>query len=616
MLKPRLVKIFSIKHLNRLKLSILQVFLVCGIVGYIGKRDAAPIIFNSLKKLEYRGYDSYGFATVKENRLFLEKNTGKISEAKEINLPGNVGIAHSRWATHGGVTKENAHPHVDCKNSIAIVHNGIIENFQELKKMLMDKGHVFKSETDSEIIAHLMEENLHLGFEEAAKKTALMLEGRYAIVMISTEHPDKMIGIRKGSPLIVGVKSAGETTEYFLASDVLAFLDQTKNVMYIDDDEMVIIDKKPKFINFVKNEEVWKRLITIDWDAQQAEKGGYKHFMIKEIMEQKDTIARAINQPEEEIMRIAEEINKAYGTFFTGCGTAGKVCMAAEYFFSKIAKKHVNAVFSSEFPNYHHFLTERTLLIPISQSGETADVLEAVRIAKKKGVKIISLVNVKGSTLDRESDYTFLINAGPEKAVASTKATTSQLALVMLLAYACAGKLEEGKRLLIETAAKVNDMLNPRYEDRIRKLAEKIYKQKNIYIIGRSLNYPMALEAAIKIQEVSYIHAEGFAGGELKHGPLALIHEGVPCIVLVANDEAKQDIISNAMEVKARGGYIIGVSPENNEIFDYWIKVPDVGNASPIVNIIPVQILAYHLAILNGHDPDYPRNLSKSVTVK
>jgi len=615
-LKPRLVKIFSIKHLNRLKLSILQVFLVCGIVGYIGKRDAAPIIFNSLKKLEYRGYDSYGFATVKENRLFLEKNTGKISEAKEINLPGNVGIAHSRWATHGGVTKENAHPHVDCKNSIAIVHNGIIENFQELKKMLMDKGHVFKSETDSEIIAHLMEENLHLGFEEAAKKTALMLEGRYAIVMISTEHPDKMIGIRKGSPLIVGVKSAGETTEYFLASDVLAFLDQTKNVMYIDDDEMVIIDKKPKFINFVKNEEVWKRLITIDWDAQQAEKGGYKHFMIKEIMEQKDTIARAINQPEEEIMRIAEEINKAYGTFFTGCGTAGKVCMAAEYFFSKIAKKHVNAVFSSEFPNYHHFLTERTLLIPISQSGETADVLEAVRIAKKKGVKIISLVNVKGSTLDRESDYTFLINAGPEKAVASTKATTSQLALVMLLAYACAGKLEEGKRLLIETAAKVNDMLNPRYEDRIRKLAEKIYKQKNIYIIGRSLNYPMALEAAIKIQEVSYIHAEGFAGGELKHGPLALIHEGVPCIVLVANDEAKQDIISNAMEVKARGGYIIGVSPENNEIFDYWIKVPDVGNASPIVNIIPVQILAYHLAILNGHDPDYPRNLSKSVTVK
>jgi len=276
----------------------------------------------------------------------------------------------------------------------------------------------------------------------------------------------------------------------------------------------------------------------------------------------------------------------------------------------------VNFVVSSEFPNYNHFLTDKTLLVTISQSGETADVMEAVEAARKAGVRVISLVNVMGSSLHRNSDYTFLINAGPEKAVASTKATTSQLALVTLLAYAVTGRLEEGKRLLMETASKVNDMLNPRYEARITRLARKLRNSRDVYIIGRSLNYPMALESAIKIMEVSYIHAQGFAGGELKHGPLALIGGGTPCIVLVANDENRDDIISNAMEIKARGGYVIGVSPENNDAFDYWLRVPDVGNASPIVNIIPIQILAYHLAVLRGYDPDYPRNLAKSVVVK
>ncbi|MCK4714933.1 MAG: SIS domain-containing protein, partial [Candidatus Aenigmarchaeota archaeon] len=361
---------------------------------------------------------------------------------------------------------------------------------------------------------------------------------------------------------------------------------------------------------------VEKRLIHIEWDARQAEKGEFPHYVIKEIMEQKETIIRAINQDEDAILRTAEEIKKARGTFFSGCGTAGKVCMAGEYIFSKVANKHVNFAVSSEFPNYHHFLTDRTLLITISQSGETADLMEAVEVAKKKGVKVISLVNVMGSSLQRSSDFAFMINAGPEKAVASTKATTAQLALITLLAYAVAGKLQEGKRLLMETAAKVNDMLNPRYEARIADLAEKLKDSRNIYIIGRSLNYPMALESAIKIMELSNIHAQGFAGGELKHGPLALIDEGAPCIVLAANDETRPDIISNAMEVKSRGGYIIGISPENNEVFDYWIRVPDVGNASPIVNIIPVQILAYHLALKRGCDPDYCRNLAKSVTVK
>ncbi len=586
---------------------------MCGIIGYVGDKEAAPILIDSLKKLEYRGYDSFGFATSSGGAIHIDKSTGKISQNRALaSLAGNMGFGHTRWATHGGVTKENAHPHTDCKNHVVIVHNGIVENYQELKKELLARGHTLRSQTDTEIIAHLIEEGIHYGFEGAVKKAIEKIEGRYALLAME-KGSDHLIAVRRGSPLIIGV---GEG-ENFVASDIPAFLEHTRNVMYLDDHQMAVIRKDSiMFFNLLDGNEIQKRIVTIDWNAEQAKKGDYPHFMIKEIMEQKETIKRAINQDEEDIQRIAAEINKAFGTFFIGCGTAGKVCLTGEYIFSKVAKKHVNFCFGSEFPNYHYFLKPETLMITISQSGETADVLEAVEVAKKEGVKVISLVNVMGSTLDRISDHTFLINAGPEKAVASTKATTSQLALVTLLAYATAGKLEEGKRLLMETASAVNDMLNPRYEEHIRRLAERIKDEQNIYIIGRSLNYPMALESAIKIQEVSYIHAEGFAGGELKHGPIALIGKGTPCIALVANDEVKHDIISNAMEIKSRGGFIIGISPENNEVFDYWIKVPDAGNASPIVNIIPVQILAYHLAVLRGCDPDYPKNLAKSVTVK
>jgi glucosamine--fructose-6-phosphate aminotransferase (isomerizing) len=337
--------------------------------------------------------------------------------------------------------------------------------------------------------------------------------------------------------------------------------------------------------------------------------------MIKEIMEQKETIIRAINQNDDEIKKVAGAINRAYGVFLIGCGTAGNVCHTGEYIFSSIAKKHVNHVVASEFPGYRDFLTKRTLLIMVSQSGETADVLEAVRVAREKGAKVISLVNVRGSTLHRMSDFTFHINAGPEKAVASTKATTAQLAILYLLAYACAGRIEDGKRLLLEAASKINDMLNPRYNERIRSLASSMQRKKDIYIIGRSLNYPMAIEAAIKIMEVSYIHAHGFAGGELKHGPIALIAKNTPCIVLTG-DGSDQDTVNNAMEIKARGGYIIGVGPKKYDVFDFWLKTPDVGLASPMVNIIPVQLLAYHLGDLRGCDIDTPRNLAKSVTVK
>jgi glucosamine--fructose-6-phosphate aminotransferase (isomerizing) len=589
---------------------------MCGIVGYVGERKVAPLLVDSLKRLEYRGYDSCGVATLDKGKVWIRKDRGKIDKVngklRLDDLPGRIGFGHTRWATHGKVSKANAHPHTDCKGDITVIHNGIIENFSELRKGLKRKGHKFRSETDTEIIAHLIEDNLRSGLslEESVRKTMNSLGGRSAVIVAKRGFPG-LIAARTGSPLILGVGRG----EYFIASDVPAFLNHTRKVMYLDDGEMVVIKDKPRFSNLVDGGRIKKRIITIDWDAKQAERGEHKHYMIKEIMEQKETIMRAINQDEGEIKRVADEINRAFGVFLTGCGTAGKVCQTGEYVFSNVAKKHVNYVVSSEFPNYKHFLTKKTLLITVSQSGETADVLEAVKAAKEKGVKIISLVNVRGSTLDRISDITFLIKAGPEKAVASTKATTAQLAILYLLAYACADKLKEGKNLLLETASKINDMLNPRYDKHIKKLAKMIHKKRNVYIIGKALNYPMALESAIKIMEVSYIHAQGFAGGELKHGPIALIERGSPCIVLTTND-GRDNVMGNAMEVKARGGFIIGVGPKRSDVFDYWLKTPDVGLASPIVNIIPVQLLAYHLGVLRGCDIDQPRNLAKSVTVE
>lgn len=589
---------------------------MCGIFAYSGpKKNAAEIVIEGLKKLEYRGYDSWGIAFSGKDKLELFRKVGKIGEfdlSKNTLPETTLAIGHSRWATHGGVTEANAHPHCDENQKFAVVHNGIIENYRELKAELIKKGHIFKSETDTETIVHLLEDYAkNDDFVTAAKKTLARLEGRYAILAIKTGE-QKIVAARRGSPLIVG---AGKG-EFFVASDIPAFLEYTRDVMYLDDNEMVVVNEKPHFYRLDTGEEIEKRVIQINWTAQSAEKGDFKHFMIKEIMEQKDTIYRAINQEDKEILKLAEEIKKAYGTFLIGCGTAGKVCLAASYIFSKVAKRHINVIVGSEFPSYEDFLKEKSLVIAVSQSGETADTLEAIEVARKKGTKVLSIVNVEGSTMDRESDFAIHIKAGPEKAVASTKATTSQLAILTMLAYACIDQLQEGKRVLIETAGKINDMLNPRYEEHIHALAEKIKNVESMYVIGKAVNYPMALEAAIKLQEVSYIHAEGFAGGELKHGPIALISEGTPVVVLAANDGTYKDILNNAQEIKARGGYIIGVAPQNEEVFDYWIRVPDAGIASPIVNIIPIQLLAYHLALLRQNNPDMPRNLAKSVTVK
>jgi glucosamine--fructose-6-phosphate aminotransferase (isomerizing) len=586
---------------------------MCGIIAYIGQKDASEIVIEGLKKLEYRGYDSWGIAIKSNPSLAIHKQVGKISDFDALDsLPkGSVAMGHTRWATNGAVTKENAHPHTCCKGKIAVVHNGIIENFQELKEQLSD--HDFLSETDTEIIAHIIEDNMEEGmdFEPAVRKALTRLDGRFAIVALSADS-DKVVAARKGSPLVLGIGDDG----YYIASDIPAFLEHTNNVVFLEDGDFTTISKGKVSYSDFNGKPLSRASQKISWGMEQASLNGYDHYMIKEILEQRSTIKLAISQPEDKMGRIVRMIDEAKGTFFIGCGTAGKVGLVGSYIFSTVAKKHVNAVVGSEFPNYHDFLTKDTLLVCISQSGETADTLEAIEVAKKVGCKVVSIINVMGSTMMRMSDEYLLCNSGPEKAVCSTKVTTAQIAILTLLAYACAGKLEEGKRLLSSVGTKVDVMLDDDYLSTIQFLAKKIAGHESMYIIGRGLNYHMALEGAIKMQEVPYIHAEGFAGGELKHGPIALIEEGTPCIALVANDAVKHEILINALEIRSRGGFIIGISPKDNDIFDFWIPVPDVAIASPIFNIIPIQLLSYYTAVEKECDPDKPRNLAKSVTVK
>ncbi len=584
---------------------------MCGIVGYLGKKDAAPILFEALKKLEYRGYDSYGFATSDGSKIWLDKSTGKISETKPKELPGKIGIAHTRWATHGGVTAENAHPHTDCNGEIVVVHNGIIENYQELRKELLDKGHEFKSETDTEIIPHLIEEYMKENdFATSVVKTLNRLEGSFAVAIVNVKA-NKMTVARKGSPLVLGIGK----DEYFVASDIPAFLEHTKQVMYLHDGDIVTFDGGIEVFSTLEGKKVERKIDTVAWDAEQAMKGEFEHYMLKEISEQADVIKRAISQDSKEIMDIARQINEAKGIFLVACGTASYACTSASYFFSKVAGKHINVVLGSEFPYYKHFLTPKTLVIAVSQSGETADTLESVRVAKEAGARVISLVNVMGSTLMRESDQHLLLNAGPEIGVASTKVYTAMLVVLYLLAYATIGKFDEGRKKIRRLYLDVYKLTSATMRKNIKALAEKIKTRDHLFLLGRGHQYPTAEEAALKVKEISYIHAESFAGGELKHGPIALIEKGTPAIFFVSPDNEKE-IISNASEIKARGGFVVGVGSKNNEVFDFWIKTPEAGDLNPILQIIPMQLLAYELAVLRGCNPDMPRNLAKSVTVK
>jgi glucosamine--fructose-6-phosphate aminotransferase (isomerizing) len=592
---------------------------MCGIFGYVGKeKNLSKLLLDGISKLEYRGYDSAGITVFdKKGRVKIIKEVGEIKNLKKLlknkKILGEIGIAHTRWATHGGVTRKNSHPHTDCSGKIVVVHNGIIENYEEIKKDLIKKGHRFVSETDTEVFPHLVEEKLKskkLNFTEAVRLSFKELEGLNAVVACSEKE---MVAFRKGSPLVAG---KGENGNY-ISSDIPGLISQTKDLVLIDENSGVMITKENIFSINIKTGKIRKaKFQTVEMEENSRDKGSFPHFLLKEIYEEAEVVARVAANNKKEIDKAISMIKKAWGIYFTACGTAAHAGLAATYFFSEIARSHVNFAYGSEFPYFENFLVPKSLLIVASQSGETMDTLEAVRAAKKHRSKILALVNVPGSSLSRLSDFNILLKAGPERAVLSTKAYIAKLALFFLFAHALVGKYKKGIDLLRKTSKSINKMFYGRIEKKMKTLAKKLLKEKDIYIIGRGANYATALEGALKIKEASYLHAEGFAGGELKHGVIALIEKGTPCITVVANDEAKESILSNATELSSRGGYIIGISPTKEKVFDYWIKVPDVGWASPIINIIPLQFLAYYLAVLKGYNPDKPRNLAKSVTVK
>lgn len=611
---------------------------MCGITSYLGLRQqAGALVKAGLQKLEYRGYDSFGFAEFCGPQVYLTRQVGQISEfkisAKEFRK-APLALGHTRWATHGDIKVWNAHPQLSADGQVAVVHNGVIENYVELKKELQRQGVKFKSTTDTEVIPNLIAQHLvETDLATAVRLTTQRIVGRFAFVAARVGRAE-LVAARQGSPLVLGIEkfflktsarrlAKAEGRSFFIASDTQAFLNYTHDVVYLDDGELVSVTASPRadhfhahFFRLAEGQPVKKRVISFAPVLERTPKNGFRHFMLKEIFEQKRTIKQALNQPEEHFQKLAQLIRESFGTFLIGCGTVGKVCQVAKYVFAQVARRHINVIAGSEFDTAEPFLTPKTLLIAVSQSGETADILEAFEIASRRKVRIAAIVNVLTSSVARAANFVLPINVGIEKAVASTKATTAQLAILILLAFTLAKNFQRGRQILIEAAAQLDEVLNPRYSKFLAGIARELKQVESLYIIGKATDYPLALEAAIKLQEVSYIHAEGFAAGELKHGPLALITQGVPVLAFVPAQKYRKEVLMNVAEVEARGGRVIGISPENDKFFAQWIRVPDCGLAQPLVNIIPVQLLAYHLAVLRKNNPDYPRNLAKSVTVR
>jgi glucosamine--fructose-6-phosphate aminotransferase (isomerizing) len=588
---------------------------MCGIFGYVGARNtAADITLEGLKRLEYRGYDSWGVAVAKDNTIVVKKKAGKIGDATVDDMPeSTLAFGHTRWATHGGVTDVNAHPHLDCTGEVAVIHNGIFENYEEVKKRLVKQGHRFISETDTEVIAHLIEEyRKRMMFSKAMQKTFNEMEGLNAVIAIDIKT-GQMIAVRNGSPLVVGFGNK----ENYLASDASALLPHTKQVHFLEDNELAIVGANAIMLFDVKTgERRQPRKQRLTWSLAQAEKGKYPYFMLKEIHEQPGLVSEIAGESSQQALEIARTLKLAHGAYITGCGTSAHASMAAAYLFSQIAKRHVNWAIGSEFSYQTDFLVPKSAVLAISQSGETMDILETIKNAKAKGATIVGLVNVVGSSLWRMSDLALPIGVGPEKGVASTKAFTGQLAHLIMLAYAMDGRVKKGAAMVGKAAKVARSMFKPEQIERIKTLARKLKKVDHIYVVGRGLSYPASLETALKVKEISYIHAEGFAAGELKHGVIALVEKGTPCIVYAPDDEMYGANLAGAMELKARGGYVIGISHKPAEVFDYYIPVPSAGAATIIPNVIVGQLLAYYLTIERGLDPDMPRNLAKSVTVK
>ena len=546
---------------------------MCGIIGYTGKEPAAPILYGALTRLEYRGYDSAGIATIDDNRIHVVKEKGKLEEigrqCNEVNLPGLVGIGHVRWATHGGATRENAHPHCDSEQKIAVVHNGIIANYEELKSQLLSK-YTFRSETDTEVIPHLIRYYMDSGlsFEDAFFAMTKELKGSYAILAIYALEPDKILAARRDAPLVIGL---GDDANY-IGSDVLSFLPHTNKVIYLDDGESATLNKENVKVYDNDHNEIHKKPELVNWKWKEGNKGDYDYFMIKEIEEQPRVIRQALLQDDKVLMNMAMEILRARQVVFVGCGTSRHAALIGRYAFSKIGRIFSDVVMGSEFGYFSESIDKGTVVIAISQSGETADVLSGVRQAKANGAIVFSLVNVIGSSLARLSDQALYLNCGPEIAVAATKSFTAQLCILYQLAYALDNRLQEGKSKILDLSLMVGSDLDS-YATSVPALAHKMRNKKEFYFLARGVNFAVADEGALKLKEIAYVHAEGMPAGELKHGTLALIENGTPVIAICPLDYTYEDSLANIMEAKARGAYVIGVSNVESVIFDDTIKI-------------------------------------------
>jgi len=576
---------------------------MCGIVGYYGNDEAAEKIYRGLKRLEYRGYDSAGIATAGNPSIKVEKGEGTIDEVSEAEIDGTSGIGHTRWATHGGVNDRNAHPHTDCGEEIAVVHNGIINNYEGLKEKLENRGHSFSSETDTEVVPHMLKEKMNEGLtlKEALMDVEERLEGSYAIAAVL--KTGEMVAVKQDSPLAIGVNGS----EKFLASDVTPFLEHTSKAIFLEDGDVVEFNGKLEIYN--QREPVEREIQEVDWDAEQASKEGHDHFMQKEIKEQPKTVKKASFQDKSDLEEAVEMLDKADEIYLTGCGTASfAASLGAKYL--EEAGYNVRTEQAHELEYSADNISEDDLVIAVSQSGETADLLS---LLDKSPAPTLAVVNAVGSTLARQSDHTLYINAGPEIGVASTKAFTSQLGVLKLLQYASEGKIEEGRKKLLETAEAVEKVLENN-KDTIEAISDYFTGKEHAYFIGRDKGYEMADEAALKLKELSYIHAEAFPGGEFKHGTLALVEEGTP-VVAFLKDNGYDEIVSNAAEARSRGADLIGVGKNEISSFEYFIEIPDKG-LEEIVEVAPFQMIAYLTSVELGHNPDKPRNLAKSVTVK
>ena len=608
---------------------------MCGIVGYVGKKNAQEVILQGLEKLEYRGYDSAGIAIVEDGVIKSEKFKGRLavlSDFLEANpIKGSLGIGHTRWATHGAPSDENSHPHLNADNTIAVVHNGIIENYVSLKEDLIAKGYKFKSQTDTEVIVHLLDSLYEGNLLEAVNKLTSIIRGAYAIGVVCSKSPNEMVAVRNESPLIVGLGQ----DENFIASDIPALLKYTRDVCILENGETVHLTPEKVTIYSPDKKEVKRDKFTVDWDVESASKGGYDHFMLKEIHEQptaiKDTLLRRLDENGkiklDDIKLTKEDLEKISKVYIVACGTAYNAGLVGRYAIEKFAQIPVEPDIASEFRYREPFIDQNTLLIVISQSGETLDTLAAIREAKRKGARILSVTNVVGSSVARESDDVFYTWAGPEIAVASTKAYTTQMTALYMIALDLAltkGTITEEFYFdmiekMKELPAKVEKILE-NYED-IKQIAKEIKDKHSAFYLGRGLDYQTAMEGALKLKEISYIHTEAFAAGELKHGTIALIEEGTPVIAIASQERLYEKMLSNIQEVKARGAYVIAIANENRKEIeaqaDRVIYVPEVDDIlAPVLTAVPTQLIAYYTSLIKGNDVDKPRNLAKSVTVE